>query len=120
MKAPGKAHNQNRAQWLENAIKQGGADFDPEQEEDVMQAFVQQTAQPQAFETDPMAPTQFGSQQLFVVNMTQRKCDKMRESDALSSHTLFGQPSQQQGLLFGQDQVTGAIKILHLSLNSAK
>jgi hypothetical protein len=48
-----------------------------------------------------MAPTQFGSQQLFVVNMTQRKCDKMRESDALSSHTLFGQPSQQQGLLFG-------------------
>ena len=84
-----------------------------------MQAFAQQTAQPQMQDNaEPMVPSQFGSQQLFVVNMTQRKCDKMRESEAIGNHTLFGQPAQQQGLLFGQDQVTGAIKILHLSLNS--
>jgi len=60
-----------------------------------MQAFAQQTAPGQQFEAEPMmAPSQFGSQQLFVVNMTQRKCDRMRESDALVNHTLFGQPAQ--------------------------
>ena len=111
----------NRQPWMEQAMKQRETDFDAEgNEDDVMQAFAHQTAAPVNFEQEPMNPLQFGSQQLFVVNMTQRKCDKMHESEALQAHTLFGQPAQQPGLLFGQDQVTGAIKIMQLSLNQQK